>query len=259
MAMVEPVVVVAPIDTTAEIETPEHLRFHYPIAGPSRRALAWLLDWLIRAAVIAVLATVAAIGGLAIGDALGGASAGFILFILFLVEWGYYTLWEIAWNGRTPGKRALDLRVVTIHGHPLRVGDSFLRNLVRAADFLPWGYALGLVAMARDGRFRRLGDMVAGTMVIVEERRAVASTIRIDPPTPKELAGLPQRLPLSGEELEAIDLFLRRKDGLGPAREEELASMVAPIFAKRMGVRYKDATRFLALLHARASERRRPV
>jgi len=258
--MAEPARRVQPIDTTAEIETPEHVRFHYPVAGPARRVVAYVLDGLLRAAVVLVFAIIALMGGLALGDAIAGVSQGVILLILFLLEWLYYTLWEIAWNGRTPGKRALDLRVVTVHGHPLRVGDSFLRNLLRAADFLPLGYAIGLLAMARDARFRRLGDMVAGTMVIVEERRTVASTLRIDPPpTPKELASLPQRLPLSGDELEAIELFLRRKDGLGPAREEELASMVAPLFASRMGLRNKDSARLLALLHARASERRRPV
>ncbi|UQA59578.1 RDD family protein [Polyangium aurulentum] len=247
-----------PIDTTAEIETPEHLRFHYPIAGPARRGIAYLIDFLISGFVMALFGLAAFIGGIAVGDAIGEVSFGIVLLVKFLFDWLYFVLFEMVWNGRSPGKRALDLRVVTVHGHPLRLADSFLRNLLRAADMLPWGYVVGGVVAALDGRFRRLGDMVAGTMVIVEERRAVAASIRIEPPpTDKELRSIPQRLPLSGEELEAIDLFLRRKDKLGPAREEELASMVAPIFAKRMGVRYKDATRFLMLLHFRANTRRK--
>ncbi len=247
-----------PIDTTAEIETPEHLRFHYPIAGPARRAMAYLIDLVIRGGVLFVFALVAGVGGIAVGDAVGEASPGILLLIFFLLDWGYFVLFEMVWNGRSPGKRAMDLRVVTVHGHPLRLADSFLRNLLRAADMLPWGYAVGGVVAARDARFSRLGDMVAGTMVIVEERRAVAAAIRIEPPpTDKELRSLPQRLPLSGDELEAIDLFLRRRERLGPAREDELAQMVAPIFARRMGVRYKDATRFLMLLHFRANARRK--
>lgn len=243
----------APIDTTAEIETPEHVCFHVPIAGPTARAAAWLLDALIRAMILVVLAVTASIGGLAIGDVVSGFSTGIILVVLFLLEFGYYTFWEIAWNGKTPGKAALDLRVVSVHGHPLRVGDSFLRNLLRVADFLPSGYVLGLLSMALDNRFRRLGDLVAGTMVVVEEKRTVASTIRIEPPpTTKELANLPQRLPLSGDELDALEHFLRRKDRIGNAREDELAGMVAPVFAKRMGVRVNDASRFLTLLYVRA-------
>lgn len=249
----EPAIRTEPIDTTAEIETPEHVCFHVPIAGPTSRAVAWLLDALIRAGIVLVFAVTASIGGLAIGDAVSGVSTGVILVVLFVLEWGYYTFWEITWNGATPGKRALDLRVVTVDGHPLRVGDSFLRNLLRAADFLPGGYALGLLSMARDNRFRRLGDLVAGTMVVVEEKRTVASTIRIEPvPTAKELANLPQRLPLSGDELDALEHFLRRKDRIGSAREDELAGMVAPVFAKRLGVRVNDASRFLTLLYARA-------
>jgi uncharacterized RDD family membrane protein YckC len=250
---IEPTIRSGPIDTTAEIETPEHVCFHVPIAGPTSRAVAWVLDALIRAGILLVFAVTASLGGLAIGDAVSGISTGFILILLFVLEWGYYTFWEIAWNGTTPGKRAMDLRVVSVHGHPLRVGDSFLRNLLRAADFLPWGYAIGLLSMACDGRFRRLGDLVAGTMVVVEEKRTVASTIRIEPPpTAKELANLPQRLPLSGDELDALEHFLRRKDKIGSAREDELASMVAPVFARRLGVRVNDASRFLTLLYVRA-------
>lgn len=243
----------APIDTTAEIETPEHVCFHVPIAGPTSRAVAYVLDALVRAAILLVLAVTASFGGLAIGDSVSGLSTGILLVAYFALEWLYYTFWEITWNGKSPGKWALDLRVVSVHGHPLRVGDSFLRNLLRAADFLPWGYALGLLSMARDNRFRRLGDLVAGTMVVVEEKRTVASTIRIEPPpSPKELANLPQRLPLSGDELDALEHFLRRKNTIGLAREDELAGMVAPVFARRMGLRVNDASRFLTLLYARA-------
>src|SRR5262249_6159798 len=105
----------------------------------------------------------------------------------------------------------------------------------------------------RDPRFRRLGDLAAGTIVIAEERHAVAGPLKLTPPpTASELESLPQRVPLSGEELDAIELFLRRLGKLSPARENELAEMVAPAFARRIGVRYKDATRFLGLLHYRA-------
>lgn len=251
----------APIDTTAEIETPEHVCFHVPIAGPTARFAAWLIDLFIRGVIFVVFAVTASIGGLAVGDAVSGLSTGIILLLLFVLEWAYYTFWEIAWNGATPGKRALDLRVVSVHGHPLRVGDSFLRNIVRVADWLPAGYAIGLLSMAIDGKFRRLGDLLAGTMVVVEEKRTAVATLRIDPPpTVKELANLPQRLPLTGDELDALEHFLRRKDTIGHAREDELAGMVAPVFARRLGVRVNDASRFLTVLYVRArgTARRQP-
>jgi uncharacterized RDD family membrane protein YckC len=244
-----------PLDTTVEIETPEHVRFRYHVAGPAKRALAYLIDLVIRATVVLVIAIVAMIAGVAAGDAMAHASGGLVILVMFVVEWGYYVLFETFWSGRTPGKRALSLRVVTEGGHPLRFVDSLLRNLLRAADLLPFAYAIGLVVMGRDPRFRRLGDLAAGTIVIAEERSMVAGPLRLNPPpTPAELAPLPQRLPLSGDELDAIELFLRRVGKLSPLRETELAEMVAPIFARRIGARYRDPTRFLGLLHYRAHE-----
>jgi uncharacterized RDD family membrane protein YckC len=248
-----------PLDTTVEIETPEHLRFRYQVAGPGKRALAYLIDLLVRAAIFLVIFVVAMLG-FAVGDAWSHASQGFLLLVYFVIDWVYYVAFETLWSGRTIGKRALSLRVVTEGGHPLRFWDSVLRNLLRAADGLPPlfilpTYAVGLVVMGRDARFRRLGDLVAGTIVIAEERAVVAGPLRLDPPpSPAELRSLPQRLPISGDELDAIELFLRRAGKLSRAREDELAEMVAPIFAKRIGIRYKDAARLLGVLHYRAHE-----
>ena len=249
-----------PLDTTVEIETPEHVRFRYHVAGPAKRGLAYMIDFVIRATVVLVIAIVAQVAGLAAGAAMEHASMGLLLLVVFVVEWAYYLVFETVWSGRTPGKRALSLRVVTEGGHPLRFADSLLRNLLRAADLLPFAYAIGLVVMGRDPRFRRLGDLAAGTIVITEERATVAGPLRLDPPpSAAELQPLPQRLPLSGDELDAIELFLRRVGKLSPLRESELAEMVAPIFARRLGLRYRDPTRFLGVLHYRAHEHRSTV
>jgi len=247
-----------PMDTCAEVETPEHVRFRYQLAGPARRALAWGIDGVLRAGIVLGFALIATMGGVAVGDSFGEASMGLVLLVAFVVEWGYFVVFEMTSSGRTPGKRAARIRVVTQGGHPLRLGDSMLRNLLRAADFLPFGYALGVVAMARDRHFRRLGDLVAGTMVVIEDRRAVNEPIRIHPaPTASELDALPARVHLSGDEQEAIELFLRRAPSLGAARVQELADLVAPSYGKRFGVRYTDPARLLALLYWRTRERGR--
>lgn len=246
-----------PLDTTTEIETPEHVRFRYHVAGPTRRALAYLIDALVRGGFLLVISLLLLLTSATSTESLTHASSGLVLLVLFVVEWGYYVFFETLWSGRTPGKRAFSLRVVTEGGHPLRFADSLLRNLLRAADFLPNAYAIGLAVMGRDPRFRRLGDLAAGTIVIMEERHHVAGPLRLEPPpTPAELRSIPQRLPLSGDELDAVELFLRRATRLSSAREDELAQLVAPVFARRMGARYKDASRFLALLHYRAHEHR---
>jgi len=245
-----------PLDTTVEIETPEHVRFRYHVAGPAKRAAAYLVDLAVRGVIVVFVGLLAMIG-FAVDSALSHASMGLMLLVAFVVEWIYYVLLETLWSGRTVGKRVFALRVVTEGGHPLRFTDSLLRNLLRAADFLPFGYAIGVVVMGRDPRFRRLGDLVAGTIVIAEARAVVAGPLHLDPPPSlAELRPLPQRLPLSGDELDAIELFLRRAGKLSRAREVELAEMVAPVFARRLGVRYKDAPRFLGVLHYRAHEHR---
>ncbi|MBK8255419.1 MAG: RDD family protein [Polyangiaceae bacterium] len=221
----------APIDTSAEVETPEHVRFQHQVAGPARRALAYLIDLFIRAMIVGLFGIIVAIAGFAAGIEMRGVSTGIMAVIYFGVEWCYYVLFETLWSGRSPGKKVLHLRVITDTGRPLHYLDSMLRNVLRAGDLLPNLYALGLVIMGRDPKFRRLGDMVAGTIVVVEERFDVSERLHVHPiPSPFEMAALPQRVPISGEEMDALELFLRRAPKLHPARASELADIVAPIF-----------------------------
>ncbi|PRP91705.1 RDD family protein [Enhygromyxa salina] len=239
------------LDTTAQVETPEHIRFDYPLAGPTRRALAYLIDLLIRGGVLLVVGVVVMLVDTATG--LDGMSIGALFVFYFVLDWFYYVLFETIWSGRSPGKRALKLRVVGQDGHSLTVLDSVLRNLLRAADFLPFGYSVGLVVMARDPMFRRLGDMVAGTVVVVEDPGRISERLHLHPPpTPAELEAMPARPPVSRQELDAIELLLRRRGTLAPLRELELAELLAPLLAERMAVSYQDPVRFLGLIYARA-------
>lgn len=244
----------APLDTTADVETPEHVLFRHRVAGPARRAVAWLVDFLIRAAIVALVTVLLISVNPIFRGEWDSATVGLGAVIVFLVEWGYYVLCESLWSGRTPGKRALGLRVVKEGGYPITVTDSVLRNLLRAADFLPMGYAAGLSVMIWDGRFRRLGDLVAGTMVVVEERARVQAALHIHPPPSlRELQDLPQRLPLDANDIEALELFLRREGTLSPALARELAEQVAEVFARRVAASFEDPVRFLQLLYHRAT------
>ncbi len=241
----------AALDTTAQVETPEHIRFDYPLAGPMRRTVAYLIDLLIRLGVLLLVYVVMLLVDVATG--LDGMSLGAITVFYFVLDWFYYVLFETLWSGRSPGKRALELRVVGQDGRSLTVLDSVLRNLLRAADFLPAGYAVGLVVMGVDPMFRRFGDLVAGTVVVIEEPGRISERLHLHPPpTPEEYAGLPARPDISRDELDAIELFLRRRGTLAPLREAELAELIAPVLAKRMQARYRDPVRFLGLVYARA-------
>ncbi|MGH7328627.1 MAG: hypothetical protein ACREJX_09790, partial [Polyangiaceae bacterium] len=119
------------------------------------------------------------------------------------------------------------------------------------ADILPVGYVVGVVSMLCTKRFQRLGDLVAGTMVVVEARSlARAQAIVLYPPaTAEELAAFPMAVRLDADERAAIELFLRRRQALGPAREHELAEMLVEPLGRRYDFSRRDPSRVLALLY----------
>ena len=250
--------VAAPLDTTVAIETPEHVAFEYRLAGPARRGVAHLLDLLLcygGFGLVAVLILVAAIGT-SFATELSGiakASVGLLLVMFFFVQWVYFVLWE-ALRGTTPGKMALGLKVVTTSGRPIGFREAALRNLLRAADALPTAYVVGVVSQIATPRFQRLGDLVAGTMVIIPEKPSAKRPLVLYPPaTAAELELFPNHISLDPEERAALELFLRRRADLSVARCAQLAEMVAPFLAERYDITLRDPVRFLALLHDRAT------
>lgn len=252
------------LDTVALVETPEHVRFSFELAGPARRAGAYVIDLVVRSFLLGLLVALAALAGLWSDDAdltkgVGGISTGLWLVMAFFMEWGYFVLLEMLMGGQSVGKRALRLRVVSADGRPLSFTQSVLRNLLRAADFLPASYAIGLVVMVQERHFRRLGDLVGNTLVIVDSTTAIDGALTLNPsPTTRELQAIPGRPDLQPEDLKALELFLRRLGRYPPAREIELAEIVAPIYAARMGLTYQDPVRFLALLYQRATASSHP-
>jgi uncharacterized RDD family membrane protein YckC len=254
-----------PLDTDVGIETPEHIFFRHRVAGPCRRFFAYALDLIVCGLVLTALGAVVAVLSAGAAGALHaardafGTAAGVMLVALFAIQWVYFAALEAA-RGTTPGKALLGLRVVTVTGRPVGLRAAVLRNLLRAADALPLEYSAGLLSiaggasMAATSRFQRLGDLVAGTLVIEAERARPAAPIVLSPPArPEELAGLPEVVRLDAEEREAIELFLRRRSRLGRARELELAMMIAPALRARFGLRAADPSRALALLYDRAT------
>lgn len=247
----------APLDTAVAIETPEHIVFHYRLAGPARRAIAYLIDLVVCYGVIALLAVIvilALVGDRSASDLGSSAKAGggVLLLALFAAQWVYFVVLE-GRSGRSIGKRAVGIRVVSTNGRPIGWRAAALRNLLRAADALPTGYLVGLGSMTLTSRFQRLGDLVAGTMVVIPGSARIAAPIELSPPAhPKEVATLPDDVALDADEREAIELFLRRRLTLGRARENELASMIAGPIAERLGFVHADPSRLLALVYDRA-------
>src|SRR5258708_32376855 len=163
--------------------TPERVSLQYDIAGIGSRGAAAIVDTLIQSvALIVVLVALAA--GLAAANAFLGSGAGAgTLFIalfalaLFLVADGYFMLFEILWNGQTPGKRMVGIRVIRENGYPMRPIDAVVRNLVRLVDWLPGAYGIGVLTMLLNKRAKRLGDFASGTIVVREGSRGAGALL----------------------------------------------------------------------------------
>lgn len=206
------------LDTYREVVTPEGVALHLPAAGPVPRALAWAIDFAVRMGVMFVAGIVLAL--------LGRSGAGFYAVLLFLVYWFYPVAFEAMWGGRTPGKRALGLRVVAANGAPVGWLAAFVRNLLRVVDMLPLAYAAGLVTSLADPWGRRLGDLVAGTLVVHEAR------VREPQPAPMNDALAPQ-FALQPHEQTAVVAFAERGPRLTEARQAELAELAEPLTGAR--------------------------
>ncbi|MEX1073640.1 MAG: RDD family protein, partial [Burkholderiales bacterium] len=132
------------------------------------RALAWAIDFVLRAVVVIAVAMGAGYFGM--------AGWGLAFLTLFIVEWLAPAWFEVTWNGQTPGKRALGIAVLNDDGTPVRWSASLTRNLLRAVDFLPFLYGFGLAAMLANRDFKRLGDLAAGTVEVYAPGKARART-----------------------------------------------------------------------------------
>ena len=204
----------AALDTVREVYTPEGVALRLPAAGPVPRAIAWLIDTAVRWCILLVAGTVLGL--------MGTAGIGLYLLVFFVVFWGYPILCETLFDGQTPGKRALELRVIADDGAPVGWLASIVRNLLRTVDFLPFGYGVGLVASFADPWGRRLGDMVAKTMVIHAPRDRQS----VRPPVEGAQAPLHALLP---PEQMAVIAFSERTAQLTQERREELAGIAAPV------------------------------
>ena len=211
------------LDTTRRVATPEGIELTLHLAGPVPRAAAWAIDLGLRVVIVVAVSFVAL--------RLGRAGWGVVLLTAFFVEWLLPAWLEAAWRGQTPGKRMMGLRVLNDDGTPVRWPAALTRNLLRAADFLPFLYGLGLVAMMMNRDFKRLGDLAAGTVVVYQhERRAAAKKI------PEAPAVVPP-IPLQLAEQRALLELAERSTTLTKERVEELAELPVPLVANLDGAR----------------------
>lgn len=207
------------LDTVREAHTPEGVALRLPAAGPLPRALAWAIDAAIR---LAALMAASMLLGL-----LGESGLGLFLLLAFAGLWLYPVLFEVLRDGQTPGKRSVGLKVIRDDGAPVGWQASLVRNLMRAVDMLPLFYAVGLVAGLFDPAGRRLGDRVAGTLVIHVPPRARRKPAAAAATAPVVAASPSGGVLLQPHEQAAVVAFSERAAGLTPERQEELAALAS--------------------------------
>jgi uncharacterized membrane protein SpoIIM required for sporulation/uncharacterized RDD family membrane protein YckC len=243
-----------PFEQTVDVETPELVVLTYSVAGVGSRVLAAVTDLLICIAAmvalvlgIGLLLDVAHLGAPGIADSWGMAV---LILGQFAVMWGYYVLFEGLWDGQTPGKRIHRLRVVQEGGYSVTFGVSAARNLVRVIDMQPaFLYLVGLGSMLASKRGRRLGDLVAGTLVVREDIRTAMPAA----PTPsrRDRGAAPLQTALSEDEYLLLSRLVERWSTLDAARRAALVAQLVTRFAPALqGDTRPDAARLLDL-HAR--------
>jgi len=214
------------------VHSPEHVLIELTPAGLGRRFAAFLLD----AALISGAMGLCAKAGELLPEAV---RALFVATASFLILWSYNVVFEVLWNGQSPGKRVLHIRVVDGRGLPVDVSQSLIRNVVRLLDILPFG-GIGMLAAVLDSEHRRLGDRAADTLVVSEEQPAVP---RIEALGARRFNSL--RTPrvkrlvdhkLSVEERELIYALCLRAPMLSERARYELFEEIGEHYRVRLGV-----------------------
>lgn len=223
------------------IETPEQIALEFPLAGVGSRFLAVALDTLIQTALgvavallwLAVLATVVASFG---GDA-GIWTLALAVLLGFSVLYGYFATFEILWQGQTPGKRMIGIRVIGADGRPITAYQALLRNLLRLVDQVPGLYGIGIVSVLLTARNQRLGDLAAGTVVIHEQQSiSPVSPLLVPVPDVARATGALQAGRLTDQEIALIERFLQRRGDLDVDTRERTGREIAARVRHRLGL-----------------------
>ena len=281
------------------VVTPENIEIEYELAGIGSRFLANLLDTLLQMAIYAgiwivglIVAAIVAFSASAFSRALGAffseIQIALALIAGFLVLWGYFIWFETVWNGQTPGKRQMGLRVIRDGGYPINVYAAIVRNLIRVMDGMPV-IALGLILIGSFGkqplmgamgglcilipvlclllsdRYQRLGDFVAGTMVVKQRAPRVPTLEALAPPprvlpehlAPYALADIGRHVyEMTVPEYRAVRHYIDRRWQLPPQVQQIAAMRLAVPLMQRLGiipptgvisVNYADFLEYLAV------------
>ncbi len=257
------------------IETPELVAIEMPLAGIGSRFIALLVDYLIWGAGFLVLffLVVLLLPGIhAFSKMSAQWAVALAVFIVFLLNWGYFTLFEAFWNGRTPGKRVARIRVIQRTGQAIGLFESMARNFVRYIDQFPFFYAVGVICVFVTKQHQRLGDLAAGTLVVRDRdpetplwgesgsRTFTAEAFVPSVPRPEPQAAL--NLPassiarLTAADLEVLEGFFSRRLDMSLPTRQALAFRIAAAIQAKSGLELPEGVSVETFLEATARQLR---
>ena len=224
------------LDTLLKVETPEAIDIYLRPASVFARSRAWFVDFILRGIwIILSSMLISFIFSGAVNDGDGNSAVKglffFLLFVnIFFTLWLYFVVFEVCWNGQTPGKKIFVLRVINDNGTHISWSASLLRNLLRVFDSLPFFYGIGMICGLCNPYGRRLGDIMASTVVVyLDKTRGQAERMDLG-----NIEAVTPPVALTREEQQAILSFVERRRHLSAARTGELAQMmVGAIFGQQ--------------------------
>jgi uncharacterized RDD family membrane protein YckC len=250
------------LDSRIDIVTPENIAFHYVLAGPFRRLPAYLIDVLLRAMVIVLMALAALFAGV---SGVTGLWLGLLLVTWFVLSWFYGGVFETLCNGQTPGKWITGLRVLSVDGRPINALQAVLRNVLRDVDAMPFAFGyggafgiplfmLGLATMVANNRYQRLGDLACGTIVVVERRGSLPGLAAVERAEVLDFARhVPPDFVAPQAMAKALSAYVARRERFSSARRFELANTLAEPLIERLNLpRGADPDLLLCALYYRA-------
>ena len=236
------------------IDTPEQTALEFPLAGIGSRFLAMTIDTAIQLAAGFILFVVLALAIPAF-SVFGSIAPQWVIAIMivavFTIYYGYFAFFEAAWNGQTPGKRYANLRVMKDDGRPISPYDAITRNLLRIVDQLPAFYGIAIISVFFSKQNKRLGDYVAGTVVVHEKTVEAARPfleIRSD-----DSSAAYDVSRITTDELRLIETFLQRRDTFDPALRGSMASQISTRIAQKLEVQVRGwpaNEKFLEAVHS---------
>jgi uncharacterized RDD family membrane protein YckC len=224
------------LDRSIEIQTPESVAFAHQLAGVGSRFLAVAFDLfvqlLLAIALLVILALTVEKSHFAPRSGLEQSLAlALMASAVFAIFFGYFIAFEAFWNGQTPGKKLLGLRVVKDGGYPIDFAASLIRNLIRIVEQTLGFYASSAICALISPENKRFGDYAAGTIVVREAR--------VQPPAAgiadSQAARYASTALVSGEERELVHRFIERRNALSPQRRATLAATLAGRIRPRVG------------------------